>query len=49
MKGDFRVWHFSDLTRCPQFGRYRGESRQGDYERRLPSLTLTGPKVLSLG
>jgi hypothetical protein len=27
------------MARCPQFGRYRGESGHGGYERRLPSLT----------
>jgi len=26
MKRHFRYWHFSDLARCPLFGRYRGES-----------------------
>ena len=36
---DFRVWHETDLQRCPQFGRYRGESGHGGYERRLPKLT----------
>jgi len=28
-----------DHQRCPQFGRYRGDSGHGGYERRLPSLT----------
>ena len=36
---DFRRWHEPDLPRCPQFGRYRGESGHGGYERRLPTLT----------
>jgi len=40
---DFRFWHETDLPRCPQFGRYRGESGHGGYERRLPSLTPSGP------
>ena len=35
-------WHETDLPRCPQFGRYRGESGHGGYERRLPSLTQNG-------
>ena len=26
MAGEFRYWHKTDLKRCPQFGRYRGES-----------------------
>src|ERR1700720_2915557 len=34
--------HKTDLPRCPQFGRYRGESGHGGYERRLPSLTRLG-------
>ena len=33
------LWHETDLSRCPQFGRYRGESGHGGCERRLPSLT----------
>ncbi len=36
---DVALWHEPDLPRCPQFCRYRGESRHGSYERRLPSLT----------
>src|ERR1700722_10751274 len=34
--------HKTDLPRCPQFGRYRGESGHGGYERRLPSWTHFG-------
>ena len=26
---DFGSWHETDHQRCPQFGRYRGESRHG--------------------
>ena len=37
--GAVHTWHETDLPRCPQFGRYRGESGHGGYERRLPSLT----------
>jgi hypothetical protein len=36
----FRSWHFSDLLRCPQFGRYWGESRHGlnsPFGRELPN------------
>ncbi len=36
---DVRFWHEPDHQRCPQFGRYRGDSGHGGYERRLPSLT----------
>src|ERR1700730_9832596 len=39
---DVAYWHETDLPRCPQFGRYRGESGHGGYERRLPSLTRLG-------
>jgi hypothetical protein len=42
LKTDFRYWHKTDLPRCPRFGRYRGESGHGGYQRRLPSLTRSG-------
>jgi hypothetical protein len=31
--------HETDLSRCPQFGRYQGDSGQGGYVRRLPKMT----------
>jgi hypothetical protein len=37
--------HEADLSRCPQFCRYRVESGHGDCERRLPSLTDAVEKV----
>jgi hypothetical protein len=47
---DFRSWHETDLPRCPQFCRYRGESGHGGRERRLPSLTqMYGPAVRCKG
>jgi hypothetical protein len=32
----FRSLHETDLPRCPQFGRYRGESGHGGYPAWLP-------------
>jgi hypothetical protein len=39
MRRHVRSWHETDLSRCPQFGRYRRDSGHGGYEHRLPSLT----------
>ena len=44
----FRCWHETDLPRCPQFRRYRGESGHGGFERRLPSLTDAVEKSLAI-
>jgi hypothetical protein len=41
---DVGLWYETDLPRCPQFGRYRGESGRGGYERRLPKLTAAVEK-----
>jgi hypothetical protein len=27
--GAVHTWHETDMAQCPQFGRYRGESRHG--------------------
>jgi hypothetical protein len=48
MRRHVRSWDETDLSRCPQFGRYRRDSGHGGYEHRLPSLTQFGNPSASI-